>query len=342
LTSGGVLTGTPPTPGAYTFTMTATNAFGTVNASVKVSVYDPLVITTTSLPAATAGVAYAAPIPGSGGKAPLAWSATGLPGGLTISPTTGAITGTATVAGSSLVKVTLTDARSQTASFTASLVVNPGAPASATVTATPATVTLPGTSTLAIMVFDGYNNPTPGVSISVNGTALTTDVAGKATTTVTATVAGPVTYTVTAGATTLGSVTVTYQTAPPPTGADIGVGLTVDNFANNTTAQFHARVTNTSTVSAPGPITVTFTLPAGLTYSGANGTGWKCTATGQVVLCTNASALGVKRSTTVNVNARVRSTVGASLTTTATAAFAGTDPTPADNTATLTARVRRP
>ncbi|MEV7937658.1 putative Ig domain-containing protein [Kitasatospora sp. NPDC088264] len=56
----------------------------------------------------------------SGGTAPLSYSATGLPAGLAINASTGAITGTATTAGSSNVTVTVKDSagKSGTASFT--------------------------------------------------------------------------------------------------------------------------------------------------------------------------------------------------------------------------------
>ena len=36
---------------------------------------------------------------------------------------------------------------------------------------------------------------------------------------------------------------------------------------------------------------MTDTLPAGLTYNSASGTGWTCSAAGQVVTCTHAPTL---------------------------------------------------
>ncbi|WP_412537926.1 trypsin-like serine protease [Longispora sp. K20-0274] len=56
----------------------------------------------------------------SGGTAPYAWSATGLPAGLSISSSTGQITGTPTTAGTSTVTVTATDSSSPAKSGSAS------------------------------------------------------------------------------------------------------------------------------------------------------------------------------------------------------------------------------
>lgn len=60
----------------------------------------------------------------SGGTAPYAWSATGLPAGLTLDPGTGEVAGTPTAIGTSTVTVTATDARDATASDTFSVTVN--------------------------------------------------------------------------------------------------------------------------------------------------------------------------------------------------------------------------
>ena len=38
-------------------------------------------------------------------------------------------------------------------------------------------------------------------------------------------------------------------------------------------------------------VTVTDTLPAGLTYNSSSGTGWSCSAAGQVVTCTHAPTI---------------------------------------------------
>jgi hypothetical protein len=75
-----------------------------------------LAITTTSLSAASAGTAYSANVTATGGTTPYAFSATGLPSGLTINSSTGAITGTPapSAAGTATVAVTVTDATQPT------------------------------------------------------------------------------------------------------------------------------------------------------------------------------------------------------------------------------------
>lgn len=74
-------------------------------------VLTPLAITTASLPGATQGASYAATVAVTGGTAPYAYSATGLPEGLSINASTGAITGTlaADAPPSNTVEVTVTD-----------------------------------------------------------------------------------------------------------------------------------------------------------------------------------------------------------------------------------------
>ena len=62
-------------------------------------------------------------------------------------------------------------------------------------------------------------------------------------------------------------------------------------FVVNETGMYTLRVTNIGTDSDPGPITVTDTLPAGLTYLDSSGDGWTCTNTGQTVACNHAGPL---------------------------------------------------
>ncbi|MFJ2865595.1 ricin-type beta-trefoil lectin domain protein [Kitasatospora sp. NPDC087314] len=72
----------------------------------------------------TAGVATGLLPQAAGGLAPLSWSATGLPAGLSINYSTGTIVGTPTGSGSSTVTLTATDSRGSTGSTTFGWTVN--------------------------------------------------------------------------------------------------------------------------------------------------------------------------------------------------------------------------
>jgi hypothetical protein len=83
-------------------------------------------VVTTALAAGTAGTSYSATVAASGGTTPYSWSiSTGsLPIGLSLTTSTGAITGTPTVEGTSNFTVEVTDADSITATHPLSIVVN--------------------------------------------------------------------------------------------------------------------------------------------------------------------------------------------------------------------------
>jgi hypothetical protein len=90
----------------------------------------PTITGPASLPAGTAGVAYpSTTITGTGGTQPLTWSATGLPGGLSINTASGTILGTPSSASGSpfSITVTVTDSAALAASRNYSLFVNPTA-----------------------------------------------------------------------------------------------------------------------------------------------------------------------------------------------------------------------
>jgi alpha-tubulin suppressor-like RCC1 family protein len=94
-----------PLPGANIETM------GTGNWSDQtLMVLADLSVTRTPLPAGEMGVAYIGQAQGAGGVAPYAWSATGLPPGLSIDPESGAISGTPAVSGRYTATITVTDA----------------------------------------------------------------------------------------------------------------------------------------------------------------------------------------------------------------------------------------
>lgn len=124
LTQLSTTTGTYVGPAVVTaetvVTITATSVdFPNQSATLTVKIEPPPVITTTSLPTATLGAAYTAPVTATGGVPPLSWTiASGtLPAGLSLGSSkidTVNITGKATTAGQSIVTITVTDAVGET------------------------------------------------------------------------------------------------------------------------------------------------------------------------------------------------------------------------------------
>ncbi len=132
LSSAGILSG--PITGAvgtYNFTVKAVDGRDkSSSVAFTLTVQTPFSLLTTSLSNAVVNVAYTGVLVASGGVSPYTYTATGLPTGLTLAPSTGILTGTATVLGSYSLSVTVTDSVGQVAnvSMTLSVVVSPGAP----------------------------------------------------------------------------------------------------------------------------------------------------------------------------------------------------------------------
>jgi type II secretory pathway component PulJ len=116
--SSGVISGTPTVTGSFpAVAITLTDSLGaTVTRTYSITINTPPTITSTSLPDGERTIAYNTTPATSGGTAPFTWSATGLPGGLSIVAGTGVISGTPTVSGSFSVNVTLTDTAGSTTS----------------------------------------------------------------------------------------------------------------------------------------------------------------------------------------------------------------------------------
>jgi large repetitive protein len=152
LSSAGVLSGTPTTPGGYSFTITATDSSGcTGSAAYTLQITCPILTMTPAagaLPSATAGTAYSQNFVASNGTGALTYTISlgALPAGLTLS-TAGALTGSPTATGSFSFSVRAADTNN--CSVTQAYTLQVGCQ---TITVSPATIP----------------NPTSGVPYSQN------------------------------------------------------------------------------------------------------------------------------------------------------------------------------
>ena len=146
VTTDGVLSGAPPAPGTYLWTLTLQDSSTpplVSNSILSFVASAPVVtITTTKLPQAFLGSNYATALVATGGTPPYQWTATGLPGGMTLSGG-GVLSGTPTAVFNSgvsgFVNVTVSDSSTppQSATQKYDLVVAPTVAAVITTTSLP-------------------------------------------------------------------------------------------------------------------------------------------------------------------------------------------------------------
>lgn len=75
---------------------------------------------------------------------------------------------------------------------------------------------------------------------------------------------------------------------------DIELGVThAGDFRVGDTGRYAISLKNVGYAATTGPVTVSSTLPAGLTYDSATGAGWGCSAAGQDLTCSRSVAIGV-------------------------------------------------
>jgi hypothetical protein len=122
--SGAVLSGTPTTPGSYTFTIQVTDSVAATATEQLTIAITGLAISTSALPSAAVGTAYSLTL-SAAGTAPYTWAVTAgaLPNGLTLGASSGTISGTPKAAGTSNVTIQVTDGTNATASAAFALAV---------------------------------------------------------------------------------------------------------------------------------------------------------------------------------------------------------------------------
>jgi malectin (di-glucose binding ER protein)/phosphoesterase family protein/putative Ig domain-containing protein len=161
--STGAISGTPSVSGTFTFTVQAKDSSATPQTaskqlSIAIAATGPstaLAIITSSLPGGTVGASYSTTLAASGGTPPYSWSVTAgsLPGGLLLSSSTGAISGTPSTSGTFTFTIQVKDsaATPQTASKQLSIAIAAAAaPLTITTSSLPGgTVNVAYTATLA-------------------------------------------------------------------------------------------------------------------------------------------------------------------------------------------------
>lgn len=160
LSGTGIISGTPTgNSGIFPITAQVTDTLGNTASSSGLTLTintGPLVITTAGLPAGTQSVPYSAPLSAAGGTPPYTWSLRfgTLPNGLTLTPSTGVISGTPTTSGANSVEFQVQDSGSPPAIFFSppfAININPALTNAA----------LTGDYAFS---FSGYNNGTPVVA----------------------------------------------------------------------------------------------------------------------------------------------------------------------------------
>lgn len=132
--STGVVSGTPTAAGNASFTVKVTDAQSkTATQALSISVAaagGSPTISTSSLPGGTAGTAYSATVQATGGTTPYTWSVSSgsLPTGLTLTASSGAISGTPTASGTSSFTVKVVDANSNAATKQLSITISTSGP----------------------------------------------------------------------------------------------------------------------------------------------------------------------------------------------------------------------
>ena len=107
----------------------------------------------------------------------------------------------------------------------------------------------------------------------------------------------------------------------------------IGSFTAGSTGSYLLSVTNSGPSPANPPTTVVDTLPTGLSYVAATGSGWVCSALGQVVSCTRSTPLASGATSNLVITVDVAADAAAELTNEATVSSASSDPDASNNDA---------
>ncbi|MGR4862194.1 putative Ig domain-containing protein [Caulobacter sp. LARHSG274] len=225
--STGAITGTATAAGAYSVTITATDANGLTDAKIySGTILAGVVITTTSLPTPVLGQSYSQVVATSGGTSPVTFAVTGgaLPAGLSLNASTGAISGTATAAGAYSVTITATDTNGLTDAETYSGTISAGVTITTASLPTPVLgqsysqtiVTSGGTAPVTFAVTSGALPAGLSLNASTGAISGTATAAGAYSVTIIATDTNGLTDAETYSGTISAGVTITTLTLPTP------------------------------------------------------------------------------------------------------------------------------
>ncbi|WP_229738970.1 beta strand repeat-containing protein [Edaphobacter dinghuensis] len=276
-TTTGVISGTPTTVGTSSFTVKVTDASdvpNTVSASEIIVIgtgqgggqSGPLTVIGGNPPTGTVGTPYSTSLQATGGATPYTWNilSGALPAGLTISPSTGTISGTPTTQETSTFTAQVKDALGTQASASFSITINAAtSPLTLTLTTLPgATVGVPYTGTI------GATGGTAPYSCAITAGSLPAGltlngcvVSGTPTTAGTSTITVKVTDSSNPTQSVTGPVTLTVSPA--------ALTLTLSSLPNATVGTPYTSTIGVSGGTSPYACAITSgTLPAGLTLTG--------------------------------------------------------------------------
>jgi sugar lactone lactonase YvrE len=216
-TSSGVLSGTPTTTGPSTFTVSASNVFGSVTSGSLTVTIESVPVFTADTPASSIsdGAPYSYTFVATGSPAPTFSLALGsLPTGLSLNPSTGVLSGTPGASGSFTFVVGATNAAGGASSGSITMAVDAGPVFTADTPPSTATISMPFNFTFAA---SGFPTPTFAVASGSLPTGLTLNTSSGVLSG-TPTASGVYTFTVSAtnssGSVTSGSISMTVGSVP--------------------------------------------------------------------------------------------------------------------------------